>query len=98
MLFVVRFTDNPARLHIRKQFLPAHLAWLGRHRQSVLLAGSLRPEPEGTPVGAFWIVEAQSKAEVEALLPTDPFWAQGLRQGVEILHFSKAFPEHLTSV
>ena len=93
MLFVVRFTDNPKRLATRNQFLPAHLEWLEAHKERVLVPGSLRPEPEAAPVGACWIVEAQDKSEVELLLQSDPFWVQGLRQSVEILHWFKAFPE-----
>ena len=93
MLFIVRFTDRAERLPLRKEFLPAHLAWLEKHSSVVLVAGSVRPAQEAAPVGAVWIVEAPSKAEVEALLQTDPFWVQGLRQSFEVLYWSKAFPE-----
>ena len=93
MLFVVRFTDHQQRLATRKQFLPAHLEWLEAHNKKVLVPGSLRPEPDAAPIGAFWIVEAENKNEVEHLLQSDPFWVQGLRQRYEILHWSKAFPE-----
>jgi uncharacterized protein len=98
MLFIVRFTDRPERLALRKELLPAHLQWLEEHQSVVLVAGALRPEPEAAPVGAVWIVEAASRAEVEALLETDPFWAQGLRQGFEIFHWFKAFPERKVPV
>jgi hypothetical protein len=93
MLFIVRFTDNLERLSTRKQFLPAHLQWLEQHQQTILVAGSARSETDAAPVGGVWIVEAQSKAEVESLFLTDPFWVQGLRQSVEVLHWSKAFPD-----
>jgi len=93
MLFVVRFTDHQQRLATRKQFLPAHLEWLEAHKKDVLVAGSLRPEPDAAPVGACWVVEAQDKKEVEDLLQSDPYWVQGLRQGYEIMHWFKAFPD-----
>ena len=35
---------------------------------------------------------AESLEAVEAFYQGDPFWTQGLRQGCEILHGSKAFP------
>ncbi|MGB1563189.1 MAG: YciI family protein [Sinimarinibacterium flocculans] len=98
MLFVVRFTDKPQCLSVRKQFLAAHLQWLEQHQQSVLVAGSVRPDPEAAPVGAFWVVEAQDKSAAHALFATDPFWLQGLRQSVEVLHYSKAFPERRVPV
>jgi len=98
MLFVVRFTDHQHRLHIRKQFLPAHLEWLEAHKKNVLVPGSLRPEPDAAPVGACWIVEAQGKSEVEHLLQSDPFWVQGLRQTCEIMLWLKAFPDRQVPV
>ena len=92
MLFLVRLTDDPDRQPVRKEYLPAHLAWLEQQPQ-VLVAGSLRLDPDSAPVGGCWVVEASDRAAVEALLRQDPFWVQGLRKDVEILHWSKAFPD-----
>ena len=98
MLFVVRFSDKPDSLLLRERLMAQHLAWLDQHRQTVLVAGSLRVEEDGAPVGGCWIVEAARKADVQALLESDPFWVQGLRSSVEILHWSKAFPDRRTAV
>jgi|SRR6202021_238933 uncharacterized protein YciI len=98
MLFIVRFTDRPDGFALRKSFLPAHLEWLEEHRAYILVAGSLREDPERHPVGACWIVEAASKVAVRSILASDPFWKGGLRSGVEILHWSKAFPDRQTPV
>jgi uncharacterized protein YciI len=98
MLFIVRFTDKPESLATRKQFMQAHIQWLEQHQQTVLVAGSLRVETDAAPVGGLWIVEAESKAEVESLFLTDPFWTQGLRQSFEVLCWSKAFPERKVPV
>lgn len=93
MLFIVRFTDHAGLSQIRQHNLAAHLAWLAERQSKILVAGSLRKNPDDTPVGALWIVEAASPAEVTTLFQTDPFWQQGLRQNVEILHWSKAFQD-----
>ncbi len=98
MLFIVRFADRPGQLAIREQFLPAHLEWLDKHQAAVRVAGSLRSDADGAPVGAMWIVEAERASEVERLFETDPFWVQGLRQSYEILHWSKAFPDRRIQV
>lgn len=98
MLFVVRFSDKPNSELIREQQLPAHISWLDERRQKILVAGSLREEPGANPIGAFWVVEAESKSEVVALYKSDPFWTNGLREGVEILLWSKAFPNEQTPV
>ena len=92
-LYVVRFTDRADALATRKQYLAAHIEWLDKNKDTILVAGSLRPEPGQDAIGGMWVVEAKDKKAIEALLHTDPFWVQGLRQSYEILHWSKAFPE-----
>ena len=98
MLYVVRFTDRPDRLATRKEFLPAHIAWLDQHKDMILVAGSLRPAPGEEPVGGLWIVDAKDRKTIETLLLTDPFWVQGLRNTCEILYWSKAFPDRRVPV
>ena len=93
MLFAVRFTDKPGSRLLRERNLAAHLAWLSERNQQILVAGSLREETGSNPVAGLWIVEADSKEEVEALYQSDPFWTSGLRASVEIWHWSKAFPD-----
>ncbi|HXA47127.1 MAG TPA: YciI family protein [Burkholderiaceae bacterium] len=92
MLFAIRFTDKPSMLDVRKRFLPAHIEWLDQRQDTILVAGSLRANVDANPVGALWIVEADDEAQVEAVFQTDPFWVNGLRAGVEIMLWSKAFP------
>jgi uncharacterized protein YciI len=94
MLFVVILTDRPGSAAIRQQWLAAHLDWL-RSQAAVLQAGSLREDPEANPVGGCWIVEAPDAAAVSSLLESDPFWTNGLRDTVRILHWTVAFPERL---
>ncbi len=93
MLFIIRFDDVPDSRELRHRYLDEHLAWLDQRRQQVLVAGSLRETPESIPVGGLWIVEAESRQAARALFQSDPFWVNGLRAGVEILHWSKAFPD-----
>lgn len=94
MLFAVLFTDKPGQGQRRAQHLADHIAWVDLHKNQVLVAGSLRDNPEDVPRGGLWVVEAESKAAVMALVATDPFYTCGLRQGVEVLHWSKALPDH----
>ena len=94
MLFAVIFTDKPAHGELRASQLAAHVAWVEDHKHTVLVAGSLRAELQQVPKGGLWIVEAESKDVVNALLKTDPFFLCGLRQDVEVLHWSKALQDH----
>jgi uncharacterized protein YciI len=93
MLFIIRFTDIPDSKTIREQYMDAHISWLDERRKSLLVAGSLREEPGLNPVGALWVVEAKSKSEAAEIFKSDPFWTNGMREKVEIYHWSKAFPD-----
>lgn len=90
MLFAVLFTDHPDHGSLRTQHLQAHIDWVAEHADTVRVAGSLRVEPGDVPKGGLWIVEADSKQAVHQLIQTDPFWTCGLRERVEVLHWSKA--------
>jgi uncharacterized protein len=92
MLFMVRFTDHPDRLAVRQAHGAAHMAWVAEHADLVRVGGPLRQDPEGAAVGALWLVEAASAAEIERLLASDPFWVNGLRASVEILQWTKVVP------
>lgn len=93
MLFAVLFTDKPGHADLRAAHLQAHIEWLETHKQLVPVGGSLRHAPGEAPIGGLWIAEADSKAQIEALIQTDPFFAAGLRQSHQILHWSKANSE-----
>lgn len=93
MLFAVLFTDRPDQGALRSAHLQAHIDWLALHQAHVRVAGSLREEPGQVPEGGLWIVEAESKDFVYRLMQSDPFWIVGLRQGVRVLHWSKALDQ-----
>ena len=95
MLFAVLFTDRPDQAALRATYLQAHIDWVAAHQEQVRVAGSLR-EPLGqVPKGGLWIVEAESKDLVHQLMHTDPFWTCGLRESVEVLHWSKALDQQV---
>jgi uncharacterized protein len=91
MLYAVLFEDNPnLGADIRRQHMPAHLAFLEKNASHIKAAGPLRA-PSGDPVGGLWVVEADSAGQVEALVQEDPFWPTGLRHSVRVLHWSQVF-------
>jgi uncharacterized protein YciI len=92
-LFAVRFHDKPGAAELRRQLLQVHLEWVAAHHDVVRAAGSLRESPEAAPVGGLWVLRAQNKAAVEALIATDPFTTGGLRAGWDIFYWSKALPQ-----
>ncbi len=95
MLFAVIFIDRPGQGALRAEHLQAHIDWVAAHADTVRVAGSLRVEPGEVPKGGLRIVEAESKEAVHLLMQTDPFWTCGLRQSVEVLHWSKAVDQQV---
>ena len=93
MLFAVIFTDQSSAGEIRSAHLQAHIDWLEKNKAVIFVGGSLRTDPDETPLGGLWIAEAASKCQIEDLIKTDPFFIAGLRERYEILHWSKANPE-----
>ncbi len=98
MLFIVKLADKPGSTALREQYLADHRAWLAANLAHIRITGALRTDPAGAPVGGLWIVEAETKAQVEALLVEDPFWKQGLRAGVDVWHWSRGFPENTVTL
>ena len=93
MLFALRFTDDQQKRAVRERYRADHLAWLAARTDRILVAGSLREQLDANPAGALWIVAAGSMEEARGIFATDPFWVNGLRQGVEVFHWVKAFPD-----
>lgn len=98
MLFAIRFTDDQQKRAVRERYRADHLAWLAARSDKILVAGSLRAQPDANPAGALWIVEAGSLEEARGVFATDPFWINGLRQDVEVFHWFKAFPHQTVPV
>lgn len=91
MLFMVRFTDQPNSAGLRKEKLKEHLGWIKENKAQIPAAGTLREEEDAVPVGGCWVVEAESREDVDALVETDPYWMAGLRDTIEVMHWSLAF-------
>ena len=98
MRFAVIFRDRPGQGDLRAQQLQAHLRWLDENRDWVLVGGSLREAPQETPIGGLWVVEAESRQDVQQRMQSDPFMTCGLRESVQILHWNKAFASRLVPV
>lgn len=93
MLYAVLFEDN-AELggDVRRQHMPAHLAFLDKNAAKIGAAGPLI-SPDGNVEGGLWLVEADARNEVETLVKEDPFWPTGLRHSFRILTWRQVFSQ-----
>jgi hypothetical protein len=91
VLYAVLFTDDPARADARQRLMQDHLAFLERHRETIVAAGPLRDALTSEPAGGLWLVEAPNSEDVESLYHADPFWPTGLRKEVRVLEWRQVF-------
>lgn len=78
--WVVIFKDTQEMLAVRstKGLRDAHVQYAKDHPE-LLIGGGLKPGPGEDFCGALWVVEAESKTEVEALVRNDPFYVAEFR-------------------
>ena len=93
MPYLIHFTPHPDRLHLAKQHFEAHVAYLDRHVDRILAAGSLRDE-SGIPVGGLVLLDVETRAEAEAFMAEEPFAMSGLNQSMTIVRWVKAYFDH----
>ena len=89
MLFAVLLHDHPDRVDLREKHVAEHLEYVAAQGNRVVAGGALRHQPEEAPHGALWLVHAATKEAARLIVEGDPFFRVGLRQSVEIFHWSK---------
>jgi uncharacterized protein YciI len=85
---VVMFDDNDERSDQRGKFMSEHLAFLKSKPDQISAAGPLKDAKTGLPAGGLWLVSAESREHVVALVMADPFWPTGLRKSFRILEWT----------
>jgi uncharacterized protein YciI len=83
MLFAVTIEDKPGMAATRRAVRAAHLDWLERHREMLVIAGPIM-DPQGQSIGSVRVVDAPDRAAVEALTAGDPFAKAGCFARVSI--------------
>ncbi len=92
MTYLVLFEDDLENLHMRPQFMEAHLAFLTAHSDVITDAGPVMAgDADDQPAGGVWLVKAGGRDRVQALVETDPFWPTGLRKSVRIVKWNRVF-------
>ena len=84
--FILICRDKPAALDLRMATRAAHLAWVGENMAQVIRAGPLSDDA-GSMAGSLFVMEAGSRADVEAFTAADPYSKAGLFESVEILNW-----------
>ncbi len=83
MLFALICTDKPDSLDIRMNARPDHLAFLEKLGANLKAAGPFIGDDD-KPTGSLVIINAENKAEAQAIAAQDPYAIAGLFAAVEI--------------
>ena len=92
MQFVMICEDKADSLALRMSTRDAHLAYVGEHRDMIKVAGPIIGDDGESMAGSVFVLEADSKAEIEALNANDPYTKAGLFANVTIKAFRQVIP------
>jgi uncharacterized protein len=84
MLYILFNEDRPDGQAIRTATREAHLGYLERHKDKVVLAGATLAEDGTTRTGSVFIVNVTDRAAAEKFSSEEPFRKAGLFQAVKI--------------
>jgi uncharacterized protein len=84
MLYILYNEDRPDGLAIREATREAHLAYLERHKDKVVLGGGLLSEDGKTRLGSVFIINVADRKAAEAFSADEPFRRAGLFQTTKI--------------
>jgi uncharacterized protein YciI len=90
MLFIIHAVDRTDALATRLEHHDAHKAFLSdtsRFGVKIVMSGPLVADDGKTMIGSLFLVEAPSRAEVEAFHQSDPFLAAEIWNNVTITGF-----------
>lgn len=83
MLYAIIAEDKPDGLEHRLAVRPTHLKHLESLGDKLVFAGPFLDENE-KPRGSLMVIDAQSRAEAEAMAAQDPFVTQGVFARYEV--------------
>lgn len=80
MLYIFYGQDDPANMHLRAELREAHLAYLEKFKDRLVLGGALLAEDGANParLGSVLILNLPSKAAAEEFAANEPFSRGGL--------------------
>jgi hypothetical protein len=84
MLYIIYQVDKAGAREIRERTREAHLAYLDRHKDILVLGGALLADEGVARLGSVLIVNVPSRQAADAFSENEPFRKAGLFQSVSI--------------
>jgi len=90
MVYIVYQEDRPdGAAAIRKAKLDEHLAYLEQHKDILVLGGALLAEDASQRLGSVALINAASRAAVDAFVANEPFRRAGLFKSIKVSRMRK---------
>jgi len=97
-VFLVLAYDGPGSATIRDEQLDGHLDYVEQHYERYLVCGPLKNPGEEALIGSFFLVNADSAEDAEALVGGDPYIQSGMYAEVRIQEATVAAGRYLGGV
>jgi uncharacterized protein YciI len=91
MAFIVETWDKPGHASLRIQERDVHLAYLEANKALLLACGAKLQDDGGNAGGGLYVVDLDTREEVERFIAKDPFALAGLFERVTITRWRKAY-------
>lgn len=91
MPYMIETWDKPDHGALRRDLRPAHLDYLERHKALLLACGAKLDEDGQAASGGLYLLDVDSRAEAQAFIEGDPFFAGDLFDRVTVTRWRKAY-------
>lgn len=91
MPYMIETFDQPGHADLRLREREAHLAFLDRHKALLLACGAKLNDDGSNAGGGLYVVDLDTRDEVERIIADDPFAHAGLFERVTIVRWRKAY-------
>ena len=93
MQFAVYCLDKAGHAQVRTDNRPAHVDFLTRHNDHIILAGPMLSDDGQTMIGSLLVMDFADRATLDRFLAEDPYAKASLFQSVAVKPFRKSFPK-----
>ena len=91
MAFIIETWDKPGHASLRIQERDVHLAYLDANKALLLACGAKLQDDGSNAGGGLYVVDFDTREEVERFIAKDPFALAGLFERVTITRWRKAY-------
>ena len=93
MHFMIYCLDKPGHTQVRAENRPAHLEYLKRHSDQLIVAGPVLTDDGEGVIGSLLLMDFPSRDAADAFSAGDPYYQAGLFGSVTVRPFRKTLPE-----